>query len=578
MKQRHTFLLLLLSLALAVQAATENIRIMTYNIPMGNILPEEGNGDNTWEKRALAIHRYMATVQPDLVGMQEPVRASLCDMLRGMPGYAMVGTGRNDGKEGGEYTPIIYRTDRFYCIANDTYWLTETPKVHSKVDGSTHYRIATWALFEDKETGARFLYTNTHLSYDSPKVKDAQLRIMKPTMKALQNQYGTSLPHFLTGDFNMKDYETLDGTADACQGSNYILCLNLGVVMKDAWVQARTKKHYSYGNAYPPNRIDYIFVSKNVSCRYAQWDNRTDADKYIMSDHDPLWADIYFTTSNEDNARAAIHKAWNEVDSTYILNQERMKLITTTSQLSSDGVLSGYGLGNIIDNNTSTYCQSSTSSAANQPHYVQVEMRRDITDCRFMYYRRNDATNGVADRWQDVMITASDNGTQWDYITYFNNFGDTPMRSYTSGNISLHRPYKYIRFNVMHTPGETLRNGNPQFALSQLQLYENTRDSNSPRFVDESIQAAADEVEAQIAITEENLAAGTIKRAHITDLEAATEALRTARRNYADGVKLTPAPFWSEREPSAIFDLSGRRLQTAPTHGIYIRNGRAYAK
>ena len=102
MKHRPTLLLLLLTMALTMQAGTENIRIMSYNIPMGNIKPEEGNGDNTWAKRALAIHRYMATVQPDLVGMQEPVRASLCDMLRGMPGYAMVGTGRNDGKEGAE--------------------------------------------------------------------------------------------------------------------------------------------------------------------------------------------------------------------------------------------------------------------------------------------------------------------------------------------------------------------------------------------------------------------------------------------------------------------------------------------
>ena len=574
MKPRLT-LLLLLTLALSAQAATENIRIMTYNIPKGNISPEEGNGDNSWEKRALAIHRYMATVQPDLVGMQEPVRTSLCDMLRGMPGYAMIGTGRNDGKEGGEYTPIIYRTDRFYCIANDTYWLTETPKVHSKVEGSTHYRIATWGLFEDKATGARFLYTNTHLSYDSPPVKEAQLRIMKPTMKALQDQYGSSLPHFMTGDFNMRDYETVSGdNAAARQGSNYLLCLNLSVVMKDAWIQARTKQHHSYGNSYPPGRIDYIFVSKNVSCKYAQWDSRTDADGYIMSDHDPLWADIYFTTSNEDNARAAIHEAWNEVDSTYTLDRGRVRIITSDSQLSSDGVLSGHGLSYLIDNNTSTYCQSLASSAANQPHYVQVDLKHDMTDCRFMYYRRNEATDGVADRWQDIMVTASDDGNQWDYITCFNNFGDTPMRSYTSDNIAMHRPYRYLRFSIMHTPGETLRNGNPQFSLSEFQLYENPRNEQSPRFMDEAVQAAATEVEAQIALVEENLAAGTVKRTHVTDLQAATEALRTARRNYADGI----ASPREEHSEEVICDLAGRRLNSIPARGIYIRNGRAHAR
>ena len=51
MKHRPTLLLLLLTMALTMQAATENIRIMSYNIPMGNIKPEEGNGDNTWAKQ-----------------------------------------------------------------------------------------------------------------------------------------------------------------------------------------------------------------------------------------------------------------------------------------------------------------------------------------------------------------------------------------------------------------------------------------------------------------------------------------------------------------------------------------------
>ena len=208
MKLRNILLVLALFAAqMATAVVRENIRIMTYNIPKGNIDPSEGNGENTWANRALAIHRYFAKVSPDLIGMQEPVRASLCDMLRGMPNYAMVGTGRDNGADNGEFTPILYKTTRFRVLAYDTYWLTNTPKVHSRVDGSTHYRIATWALFEDKQTGARFLYTNTHLSYDSPTVKDAQLRVMKPTMKELQDRYGANLPHYMTGDFNMKDYE-----------------------------------------------------------------------------------------------------------------------------------------------------------------------------------------------------------------------------------------------------------------------------------------------------------------------------------------------------------------------------------
>ena len=103
----------LFSSSASARAATEKIRIMSYNIPMGNILVTDGNGRNTWENRCAVIHQYLTDVAPDLLGMQEPVRQELCDILRGIPNYAMVGTARNDGAESGEYTPIIYRTDRF---------------------------------------------------------------------------------------------------------------------------------------------------------------------------------------------------------------------------------------------------------------------------------------------------------------------------------------------------------------------------------------------------------------------------------------------------------------------------------
>ena len=264
MKRHLPFILLLMLGALATaQAATEKIRIMTFNVPQGNIKETDGNGRNTWENRALAIQQYMAEVKPDLLGMQEPTRTVLCSILQGMPRYAMVGTARDDGAERGEYTAIIYRTDRFYCIDTGNYWLTETPDVHSKVEGSTHYRIATWALFQDKQSGARFLYTNTHLSYDSEPVRLAQLKIIKPYMLQLNKKDGASLPHFFTGDFNMKDTE-----------DNYNYVLNYKLLMKDMWTTARNHYHWEYGKGPHTGRIDYIFATRGVNCSYAQWDNR----------------------------------------------------------------------------------------------------------------------------------------------------------------------------------------------------------------------------------------------------------------------------------------------------------------
>ena len=566
MKFCKYFLLLLAAVAsVTARAATEKIRIMSYNIPMGNILVTDGNGRNTWENRCAVIHQYLNDVAPDLLGMQEPVRQELCDILRGIPNYAMVGTGRNDGKESGEYTAIIYRTDRFRVLDTGNYWLTETPDVHSKVEGSSHYRIATWAYMEDLHSGARFLITNTHLSYDSQPVRQAQIRVVKQHMLDLNKKFGKDLPHYFTGDFNMKDTE-----------DNYTYVLNWKILLRDMWTSSRRRKHYSTGSKAPTGRIDYIYATKNVTSTYAQWDNRKTPDGFWMSDHDPLWADTYFTTSVADDARGAIIKAWQEVDSVYAYTTTRTRLVRMPSQLTSDGRESGSAMKDVIDLNSSTYIHSLYSKTPPpQPHYLQVELRdEDVSNFRFTYYRRNDKVEyGNGDRWKDLMITASDDGENWTYIQHIYDFGGDAARSYTSENIALRKPYKYVRFHVLHTPGEHLRNGHPQYNVAEFQMYRNDVSSTCLYAANEEVKTATDALTALIAEVGPVAEDGTVTAEQVQALEEATEALRAARENATaiDGVPEQMA------QKSVMFDLNGRKVQ-APQKGIYIMDGKKYLK
>ena len=566
MKFCKYFLLLLAAVAsVTARAATEKIRIMSYNIPMGNILVTDGNGRNTWENRCAVIHQYLNDVAPDLLGMQEPVRQELCDILRGIPNYAMVGTGRNDGKESGEYTAIIYRTDRVRVLDTGNYWLTETPDVHSKVEGSSHYRIATWAYMEDLHSGARFLITNTHLSYDSQPVRQAQIRVVKQHMLDLNKKFGKDLPHYFTGDFNMKDTE-----------DNYTYVLNWKILLRDMWTSSRRRKHYSTGSKAPTGRIDYIYATKNVTSTYAQWDNRKTPDGFWMSDHDPLWADTYFTTSVADDARGAIIKAWQEVDSVYAYTTTRTRLVRMPSQLTSDGLESGSAMKDVIDLNSSTYIHSLYSKTPPpQPHYLQVELRdEDVSNFRFTYYRRNDNVEyGNGDRWKDLMITASDDGENWTYIQHIYDFGGDAARSYTSENIALRKPYKYVRFHVLHTPGEHLRNGHPQYNVAEFQMYRNDVSSTCLYAANEEVKTATDALTALIAEVGPVAEDGTVTAEQVQALEEATEALRAARENATaiDGVPEQMA------QKSVMFDLNGRKVQ-APQKGIYIMDGKKYLK
>ena len=566
MKFCKYFLLLLAAVAsVTARAATEKIRIMSYNIPMGNILVTDGNGRNTWENRCAVIHQYLNDVAPDLLGMQEPVRQELCDILRGIPNYAMVGTARNNGAESGEYTAIIYRTDRFRVLDTGNYWLTETPDVHSKVEGSSHYRIATWAYMEDLHSGARFLITNTHLSYDSQPVRQAQIRVVKQHMLDLNKKFGKDLPHYFTGDFNMKDTE-----------DNYTYVLNWKILLRDMWTSSRRRKHYSTGSKAPTGRIDYIYATKNVTSTYAQWDNRKTPDGFWMSDHDPLWADTYFTTSVADDARGAIVKAWQEVDSVYAYTTTRTRLVRMASQLTSDGLESGSAMKDVIDLNSSTYIHSLYSKTPPpQPHYLQVELRdEDVSNFRFTYYRRNDNVEyGNGDRWKDLMITASDDGENWTYIQHIYNFGGDAARSYSSENIALRKPYKYVRFHVLHTPGEHLRNGHPQYNVAEFQMYRNDVSSTCLYAANEEVKTATDALTALIAEVGPVAEDGTVTAEQVQALEEATEALRAARENATaiDGVPEQMA------QKSVMFDLNGRKIQV-PQKGFYIMDGKKYLK
>ena len=556
--KRHLLLILLcvLGTLATAQAVTEKLRIMTFNVPQGNIKESDGNGHNTWDNRALAIQQYMSEVEPDLLGMQEPTRTVLCSILQGMPRYAMVGTARDDGAERGEYTAIIYRTDRFFCIDTGNYWLTETPEVHSKVEGSTHFRIATWALFQDKQSGARFLYTNTHLSYDSQPVRLAQLKIIKPYMLELNKKFGEKLPHLFTGDFNMRDTE-----------DNYNYVLNYKLLMKDMWTTARTHRHWNGGDN--EGRIDYIFATRGVSCSYAQWDNRKRDDGYWMSDHDPLWADVYFTTSAEDNARAAITEAWNVLDSLYTYTKAHIKLIANATQLSSDGLEPGTPMSNALDGRNDTYVHSLYSTTPPpQPHFLQVRLRRAVSNFRFNYTRRNHEDYGPADRWQSVMITASSDGEKWDYVTQLHDFGGNQLRSFVSDDISLHHPYMYVRFNIMHTPAEKLRNGSPQFSLAEFQMYENVPQKSSERYATEQISQAADELEALIGLTEKALEQGNITAAEVNALREGIKKLSLARQERLNAIVKTPVGTASQCN-TQFYSPNGNLLP-APQRGLNI--------
>ena len=63
------------------------------------------------------------------------------DPRRG-PGYAVVGVGRDDGGEGGEFSAILFRTERFHVADAGTFWFSDTPRCRRRNRGATTSRAS----------------------------------------------------------------------------------------------------------------------------------------------------------------------------------------------------------------------------------------------------------------------------------------------------------------------------------------------------------------------------------------------------------------------------------------------------
>ena len=152
-----------------------------------------------WTNRFPCVVKVINDRGFDIVGMQEltPKQRAYLDEALGSA-WGRIGVGRLVEDEGESMT-IYYRKARFECLATDTFWLSETPRVPgSKSWDSACERNCTWGLFRDKRTGRRFRYYNTHLDHISNEARVMGMRVILAEMRRLSQ--GETV--FLTGDMN----------------------------------------------------------------------------------------------------------------------------------------------------------------------------------------------------------------------------------------------------------------------------------------------------------------------------------------------------------------------------------------
>ena len=273
---------LLLSLAIwqaappqAAPPPATPLHVMTFNIRYG--LAQDG--ENHWVKRREALFALLRAQQADLIGLQEALHGQIGEILQAVPGYAYVGVGRADGKQGGEYAAILYKSARLEVRRSDTFWFSDTPTVvRSTSWGNKIERICTWAYFEDR-AGPAFYFYNLHLDHLSQPSRERSAALLLATIAARDPK----APVIVTGDFNAGETNPATAAVRADLRDSY------RVQHPDA-TEVGTFNGFKLGET-KGEKIDYVFVGPGVEVLAAEILRDSAGGRY-PSDHFPVTARV----------------------------------------------------------------------------------------------------------------------------------------------------------------------------------------------------------------------------------------------------------------------------------------------
>ena len=250
---------------------------MTYNLRYASDTPP-----NSWPERLPVAVAMLRELKPDVMGVQEALWRQVCDLETALPHYGWIGLGR-DGGSRGEFMAVYFKQDRLQPLAFDHFWLSDTPAVIASTTwGNTNRRMVTWVLFQDKKTGKRFYYWNTHFDHQIQKAREKSAQLVMDRIGQLTDR----LPIVLVGDFN------------AAHDSNPVYGMLVNPRgFTDTWVSAeeRGKEFGTFHGYRAPQpdgkRIDWILSRGSVKALRSQIVTYNQNGQY-PSDHFPVVADI----------------------------------------------------------------------------------------------------------------------------------------------------------------------------------------------------------------------------------------------------------------------------------------------
>ncbi len=174
----------------------QTMNIATYNIRFDN----PGDAGNLWEDRKAPLMQLLLFHEIELFGTQEGMHHQLEDMKQGLEHFDYVGDGRDDGKNGGEFSAIFYDERKFTVKESATFWLSQSPEKPSVGWDAAMERICTWARFEEKASKASFYVFNVHYDHIGQQAREESSALLLKRIAQINKE---RLPAIWMGDFNI---------------------------------------------------------------------------------------------------------------------------------------------------------------------------------------------------------------------------------------------------------------------------------------------------------------------------------------------------------------------------------------
>ena len=278
---RKLFLLSLVFNFTALQAAAQDIKVMTYNIR----LDAASDGENRWDNRKEMLSGLVLFYEPDFMGVQEALPNQMQFLNQKLDTlYASIGVGRDDGKNKGEFSAVFYNKKRFKLLESATFWLSETPEKPGLGWDAAYNRVCTYGKFKNIKTGKELWVFNTHFDHVGDVARNESAKMILTKIKEVNKE---NLPYVLTGDLNLEpETQPIKTFSEKMNNSRYAAKLTFG--------PEGTFNGFHFDEPVT-RRIDYIFTSKKgiIVNKYAVLSN-SDHLRY-PSDHLPVYIEATLT-------------------------------------------------------------------------------------------------------------------------------------------------------------------------------------------------------------------------------------------------------------------------------------------